>query len=398
MLELSINLIMYIAFSAFLIWKSKGISANAAIFLFYTLIALFGVLIYDTPFYNWGYYNHLTDHTRNTISFPPLLFIFISFIIYYWSISGINSLKITSIARLPRSIENALFIVSTLFLLYFLFLFRNMFFTTTTDFSDTYADGINLDVLGFIGKYVLTIESGLDIFFVIFPFYLFSKKQKKATKKGIIILILFILASYVKASIIASRGTIFFCFANLFFAFLMFRNMLTPKIVKIIKVGGLVTLGTFISLSIAISISRFGDLFFYSIASYFGEPFLNFPLIFWNYPKFMDGEYLAYQLLGGLPPKTPIWMGYFRTMPGSVYVDFGVAGSFLFFAIYAIVFKKIIGKVNTTITFSQMYIYAYIVFQMIYGVFGFNILPLKVFAISIILYILFRATQIKEQK
>ena len=175
--------------------------------------------------------------------------------------------------------------------------------------------------------------------------------------------------------------------------YLFMRPYMSKKINKIIVVAGLSTLGLFISLAIAISFDRFEEKMFYSILSYFGEPFINFPLIYWDYPYFLNGDILLMQLFGTKLSYVPIWLGYFRPMPGAVYIDFGVWGALLFFFIYAVIWRKILGKPKEKITMSQMYVYVFLYQGFLFGAFSFEIYNIKSYVVMAIVYIFLRMTK-----
>ena len=395
MLCMLANLVMYVVFLLMVYKKQGGMSLNAWLILFIAFIALFGFCIYDTEYYNWGYYNWCLDHTRNKMSFSPLLFLFCGFLLYYVSFAHVNTNEISRIGTIHPWAENILYYGNVLFLVLFLFTFRNAV-GHTASYADAYSSGFNGERYGMFGKYAFSLGTPLILIQVILPFYLFIKNTKKNYVKGGILLLLTMGMFYMKGALLGSRGVLFFGVVYMVYMYLFLKGYMTKKANKVIAIVGLSMLGLFLSLAIAISFDRFGEKMFYSIASYFGESFINFALIYWNYPKFLGGDLLLMQFLGLPAPYIPVWVGYFRPMAGAVYIDFGVWGALLFFFIYAVLWKKILGHPRKSMTMSQMYVYVFLFQGFIYGAFSFEVYNIKSYIVMFVVYLFLRLAKNKR--
>ena len=81
-----------------------------------------------------------------------------------------------------------------------------------------------------------------------------------------------------------SRGVLFFAVLNVLILLFIFRDSINAKIKKILLVSTIGTTLFVFSIALAISVDRFGDEAWNWIYSYFGEPFLNISLYYWNAP------------------------------------------------------------------------------------------------------------------
>ena len=86
---------------------------------------------------------------------------------------------------------------------------------------------------------------------------------------------------------------------------------------------------------------------------------------------------------------------YFKTLPGALYIDFGVIGAILFLMIYALFFKKILGKVSSIITMEKLLIYFYFFLGLEFGVFSFSVYGWSGYVILILNYFLFKIGRAK---
>lgn len=397
---LILNFLLYFITFIYICKHEKGLTINSCIFLFISFVALCGIFVYDSEFYIWGDYNIYGGFTRNQMSLPPLLFLYLGFILYFLSIKNINSNKVVAIVPLKSWVVNLIYYVNIIIFIIIIIAFQESASAASIDFGEAYDDRNILasSKLGSLGIYALTISAGLSTSQVLLPIYLLLRKNRRNYMKSILFILLFFYTSYVKGSLIASRGILFFSLINIIFVFFFFYRMLDVKIRKIVISIFVVILILFAVLSVIISIGRFGDAFLQLIIGYFGEPFINFPLIYWNYPEFLEGRYLLSSM--GLTTlnmsSLKVSLIYFRTMPGTFYVDFGPIGALLFIAIYALFFKVVIGKKNVVMTMDRLLIYFYVVFGFIYGVFGFSVYGWSGYLILMINYYLFKIGTLKK--
>ena len=177
--------------------------------------------------------------------------------------------------------------------------------------------------------------------------------------------------------------------------FFLFRKMINPTIKKLIFITGSYFLIIFLFVSIAISIDRFGDDYIFKIGSYFGEPFINFPLIFWNSPYFFDGDLILSAFTSTPISQTNIPTFLFKTMGGGLYLDFGVIGTLIFIIIYTLIFKKIIGKSTEIVSLEKLLIYTFFYTSMIYGTFSFKVLGWSGYTILVLCYFYLKQNKTK---
>ena len=397
---LILNFLLYFITFIKVYKREGGLTINSGIFLFISFIALCGVLVHDTEYYLWGDYNVFGGFTRNEMSFIPLLFLYIAYMIYYGSIKRVNSNEVEKVAPLKPWALNTIYYLNILIFIIIILAFRESASAAALDFGEAYDDRDILasSQLGSLGVYAMTITAGLSTSQVLIPLYLLKEKGVKNYVKSIIFILIFFYASYIRGSLIASRGILFFSLLNMMFAFLFFYKMLDAKIRKFIITILLVILVLFGIVSVAISIGRFGEDFLLLIVGYFGEPFLNFPLIYWDYPQFLNGR-LLFSSMGLATLETSyleVALYYFRTLPGSFYLDFGAIGALIFIACYSSFFKRIIGRGSSVMSMDKLLIYFYIVFGFIYGVFGFSAYGWSGYLILILNYYVFKLGTIRQ--
>lgn len=214
----------------------------------------------------------------------------------------------------------------------------------------------------------------------LFYFIAFYKKYRLT-----ITLLLFscIVPLSMRAVINISRGSLFFVIIDIFCGYIIFYNFIASKIRKAINSSFASIAFVFFFVSLLISYSRFGQTghsaAYDSILSYFGEPFLNYNLIFWGRVKhFMNGEfnfpeimhfidsnvYLPtskfdafwyYRVHSGVPVSP------FRMIIGGLYIDFGLY-TIVFCMLFSLLFWLILRHgVNSISTYLLCYFYIYII-------------------------------------
>ena len=175
--------------------------------------------------------------------------------------------------------------------------------------------------------------------------------------------------------------------------FYFFKGFFSNKLKKLFCIVGGIVIFLFASLAIAISFDRFGEKLIFSIASYFGEPFLNFPLIYWNYPNFFEGKVILSEIFGGSSFYIPIGIDFFKTLPGSIYLDFGIVGTLIFLIIYALIGRLFLGSFKENITLSQLYVYTFLYQGLIFGAFSFDVYNWKSYFMMFLIYLFLRVTK-----
>lgn len=389
---LIINTLLYFITFIIITRKEKKYSLNSLIFLLYSIFSIFSILVYSNKeYYMWGLY------VRNPMTISPLIFVFICLMIYFQAIKNFNTNQIKKITPLNTNAENCIFYGNILLLVFLIICFKSAAFTTT-DYLEGYEREVNEIQTGFgqLAIYALTINAGVTPLQIIFPFYLLSKQRKKDYIKALIFIIIYFITNYILAMAMASRGLLFFTLINSVFMFFPFRKIISPAIKKMMLIICSYFLVIFISISILISIDRFGDDYIFRIGSYFGEPFLNLPLIFWNPPYFFDGKLILASFTSAPTPHSNLPTFLFTTMAGRLYLDFGIVGTVVFLIIYASIFKRIIGKSSEVITLEKLLIYCFFYTSIIYGIFNFKVLGWSGYTILAICYIYIKKNKINQ--
>lgn len=393
MFELIVNFLLYFFTFLYLYKKEGGFTINVCCFLYISIIALFGILIYDTEYYMWGRFNPYGSHIRNDMSISPLLFVYAGFMIYFYAMKDLNSQTITKITPMSSWAENVIYYVNVLILIIIILSYKDAAFNVS-DYLDAYNGEVsNIKVgygLGKLGLWSLIVNTALSTSQVILPFYLLMKQNRLSYVKSIVFFILYFASAYVRGSAMGSRGVLFFAAIDVLFAFIFFYRMLDKRILRVLTIVAGCFSFIFVGVVLAISKDRFGDDLIFYICSYFGEPFINFPLILWNYPGFLHGDYLFSQMGFEEMGYLKVSLMYFRTLPGALYVDFGVIGSFLFLIVYSLYFKKILGKVSSNITMEKLLLYFFLFHGLEFGVFGFSVYGWSGYVILILNYYLFK--------
>ena len=365
-------------------------------------MACFAPLVYKTEYYMWG------NLTRHSITIWPLLFSYICFLIYYRGMKTINSNDITYVVPISRKTEDILYFTCLIMMSIIMISYYAMS-TNVVDFSTNYESdaGVTLSngIFGKLGLYAMIIMGGLNTIVIILPFYLISKPNRTRTDywKAGLFMFVYILSNFYSARVMGSRGALFFTFVNSGFMFFFFRNILTPSTKRVIAIVGITILFLFIPTVLLISIDRFGDDFVLRICSYFGEPFINFSEIYWNPPKYLNGDYFLSVFRGDgdsmryIDGRVPLFL--FKTLAGSLYVDFGIIGSIIFLLIYSSLFRVFLGKVKGGIYLDQLLVYSFTFLGMIYGIFGLKVLGWSGYTILMMCYLLLRKSRLnKSQK
>lgn len=358
----------------------------------YTFVAITAFFINDTQYYTWGQYYQYGNLLRQPASYASILYIFVGYLIFTYPIKSWNSNNIKTIIPVKW---NMIYYFS-LFSIFISLIYIGLTYKTvlnTSDYLEVYQN-IKEGQEKTLATYIGIICNGLRSGSIILSFYFFTEKIHKY-KLGIILLTVTILVKYIDASLAASRGAIFFLVFELFMAFLIFKNFISHTIRKKIFITGSILIGFFISLIIAISIARFDTRIINSICSYFGESYINFSRIFWNYPTPpLHGQYTFGNFLGTNEINTNLPYNFFKTFAGSAYIDFGKIGGFIFLIIQTCCWKFILGKFRSNIGIHQLVIYHYIIILILSGVFSLKYEGWSLYAILALSYIYFKKAKL----
>ncbi len=399
MIYLIINFAFYFVTAIYLFMKEKGLTINVISFLYISIFAFAAIFVYDTEYYLWGDFNPYFNRINNKMSLTPHLFVFLGFLIYFSAIKNINSKKIKGLYLLHPLIEKIIYYVNIVVLLLVLVGYKDAIFQIA-DFSSAYAadgdDKTAQSAIGYLGMAGLIISTGLSVSQIILPFYLFAKGKKTDYLKGFILLILYFIANLLESAISGSRGRLFFTIVNIVFSFFIFKNLLSPKLKRgVLFLGSLIFI-LFAILAVIISQDRFGDTFLFAVASYFGEPFLDFSLIYWDIPKHYDGEILLSRMHLIDIPKNGDTI-YFMTLPGFLYLDFGIIGALSILVFYAFFFKKAIGSESSVLRLDSLLLYIFYIEGISFGVFTFHVYGWSGYVILFLNYFMFKYSMSRKK-
>lgn len=361
------NFLLFLVPVFILLYRDRAFNINVFLLLVYAFFALAAVLIIDEGIYTWQKYQ------RVELSIWPYLFFHICFWIFILPIWRINSSDFQ--IQLTKQQFSILFYSGSFFYIAAILINAKDAFSIS-NVMDTYLYAG--ETRGGIKAWSSNLANLYTIPMNMLAFYTLSKKSKNVWI-AIFLFLLIVLEGYIRMQNYASRGIAYFLFGDLFISFLLFSNSIEKKIKRIIFLFIPLLFLVFISAILLISEARFGsDKMFIWILSYFGEPFINFGTIFWDSPKFFNGEYLLGALFGFGTPTSPIPLYLFKTFAGSIYLDFSIVGSIVFLMFLAMIQSLVLKNVSNKraiIHFRDVMVYFIVVKIVFSGIFTFFIFP-----------------------
>ena len=180
------------------------------------------------------------------------------------------------------------------------------------------------------------IGSYLTPFGLVYAFYQLSKPK---IKKAFVFLLFsaIIVPTFFEATIEASRGMLMHLMINLGITYMLFRPIIPQTRKKIVYSITLVIVAVFLTYSLAVTVSRFGeDRANSSLFMYFGHSMLAFnDGIFNSMHSYAGGKRFFYwfiELFGGNPAFSSASLGStagtaFFTIVGGMYIDWGPWGT-----------------------------------------------------------------------
>lgn len=305
---LSSNALLFMCSFIFL-WRKRGLDVVSFIFLIYTILSIFSLLLYIHP-ESHNYYNDL-----NIWGFILLYFGILCFV---WPLRSIKStdriipprkwifhsliivLFLLSLSRLPSAINNLGSGLLDMFL-------------DPSGFNDAYRERMDSFVGGSnygnrsISLFSIAYAVVGDTAIFLYIYYQTLRYRKTIFSIALIISSLVLLVSYVSD---AERGGIVRVIMIFFFSYLLFKDNLSPVLKKRVKVSMITILGVLILALTAITASRFtnksyysDDYWSYSIVSYLGQPILNFDKFVVTEPSTRSGDRTAALLKTVLQPS-----------------------------------------------------------------------------------------------
>lgn len=191
------------------------------------------------------------------------------------------------------------------------------------------------------------IDSYLKPFALVYAFFQLTKPNPNKLLV-ISLFIAIIVPSFIAAVADASRGMIIGVLLQLVVAYLLFKNNIPVERKKYFYIGSLVVLSGFVIYTIAVTLSRFGDDSGNSVFMYLGHSMLVFnDGIFYNMTQYSwGGKFLDFFVdMFGLQSFFPKAIGVthpkaFCTFIGSLYIDFGPAGTLCVAVLAQLIIKR----------------------------------------------------------
>ena len=390
-----VNVFLYVVL---FLWALRNKKDCSAFYIFsglmYAVVACMGVYIFNENIYQ----NEIPDHRGlECLSYTPFFLMFVMMLVVFWPLKTIPKFELEWSDRRVNWFSNiaVLLIVSHMF--FWLYGFQ---LDAASDLGDAYHMSVSGDLAlqyssdgeVIISKILRRLSLCITPIFFYLQFYRFSKSAKIGA--AVVYLCMGIFASVVPAILQGSRGSLFFTLFSLIYVYTVFKDEIPLKTKK--KLYGLfaVVIVTMSFYVVVISVMRSkGDSegAIIKIFRYFGEPFLNLGLVYWNstdvhtygiryFPKLLElyGGFELPESKYGVDALREFWtriygvnMYYFKTFFGDLYMEFGVVGAFIVSALTATgawLSKKL---KNPLLCHFILYYYAKNV--VIWGIFGFGV-------------------------
>ena len=283
----------------------------------------------------------------------------------------------------------------------------NVFIASQIGFYEIYqsnqTEGVNL--LSFSNPLLSTIHNWSGTYYqivrTIIIVLLISKLiyTKWQSKKYIFQLLLCFIPSLLNSTASASRGGLFFLFADFIFIYILIKSIVPYKIKKIITSTIFIIIGFMIFFAIQISISRFvengNEETFPATIRYFGEGMANLGDLYYGkvrhhpmgemfFPEFFDTHIFnnPEDFFSYWSKETGVPIAFFGTLFGDCYIQFGLVGAYIFIFILTSIWKSLFFKYN--ITYIPFVMYYFLKFG-VAGLFGYGFYDQRVHLLFIFL-------------
>ena len=390
------NAFLYIVW---FLWSFRKKDECSAFYLFaismYAVVSCMGAYIFGV-----GIYEEEIRDSRSLeyLSYAPY---FLMFIMMVGMLCPLKTLPKFDVGWEPKRV--ALF--SNVFLFFILmhtfFFLRGFQFGAASDLGDAY----HMSVAGDLGQqYSSDFEMVLSKVFrrlsiCVMPVFLYLQfyriTQKQKAMMSLFLLVVGFGASVVPAILQGSRGSLFFSFFALVFVYMNFKDDIPLDIKKRIYGVALGALALLAFYAIVISFARVdgdADVAVNKLFRYFGEPFVNLGLVYWNstdvhtygirfFPKLLEifGGFELPDSKYGVDALREFWsnvyrvnMYYFKTLFGDLYIEFGLIGAFIV-AILVIAAGWFAKKIKNPFL-CHFFLYYYARAVVLWGIFGFGLL------------------------
>ncbi|WP_434979874.1 O-antigen polymerase [Daejeonia sp. YH14] len=368
---------------------------KSLLFSFYLVVAFMAIVIYDTPKYLGIYW------AKNQVTLSAFLYLYLMLFIFFTPILRFDMDHVKKFVFPNTIFANYLvkffFLISTVLIICMIPIFLS---SLTGDYAESYKNIRNGEADYVYPRWISWIFNFYNIMFpvgLLYFFYMLVLKKSLSKIYIIVYILCLILPNFFHGVITASRGALFFSFFNLVLGFAIFKNFLNSSLKKLVYVFFITFITVFVVYAAAITVSRFGEKNspatpIDAVFSYFGEPFLNFDMVFWDQVKkttygerlfpgvtnFIGISDVDLKMTSGERSdiyyrKTGVPVHLFKTLPGDFYVDFGLLGSIILAIIISVmgcVFIRMSRK--DTIQFHTLLLYFFYYQVCIYGVFDYT--------------------------
>lgn len=224
------------------------------------------------------------------------------------------------------------------------------------------------------------------------PLFFYFLSYRSRQKKELLLLgICTFVPSLLQAVLNLSRGAMFYWVLDFLVGYILFMKFMPVKMKGLIRKIIIIAIPILSIPALIITFSRFGEgsVGIMSVVTYFGESFLNFPLLFWgNFTGFSLGEYYFSPVVSHFwqvnapvekiprfdyfSKMTGVTILWFRTIVGSLVMEFGYWGGVVFAGVWSFFYNLMVKLRSNTMPFNRMILYYYVYMILIQGVWGFN--------------------------
>lgn len=372
------NFILYLFYFLYIYRKEERLTVYSIIFLYQTFISFMGLYTFETGIYQKTF----GRHTEAELSLAPYLLNFVCFLIISHPLKDFEAGQLQPNKEQEKvySLISTFVCVITVVYSIVLYLYSNLIGGLS------YADQYNMARVGEMttfGNPILDfiLNRFYQILLLLIPFafaYNFIRlSRRKNVKKSTIIILLIFLPQFLSCVVMAARGRMFFLFTQIVFFIVLFYPLFNIKFKRNIKRFGMIFIVIACFYSYLISSSRFensNQSTIHGIARYFGEPYPNLSISYWNASE-INHPYGLRQFYGickyfnddlridkGLGIRQDYWsyrtkvpIQNFKTLYGDLYVEFGHFIPFLVLGLTACIYVYLRRRVHGVMKVVAMY-------------------------------------------
>lgn len=253
-------------------------------------------------------------------------------------------------------------------------------------------------------KLTKNILGYLHPFAVIYAFFQATNPKRKLYT--ILLFLSIVSATFVSATVVASRGMVFNQSMELVLGYMMFRDKIPSQVKKVVVTGGAAIISLFFIYAIIVSFSRFGeDDTGSSLFSYFGHSMLYFNDGLFNHMHdFAYGKrFFAWfiDLFGGNSAFDIAKAGSthgtaFFTIVGGIFADWGYMGTIIVAILACLLICKFTKK--RTIRLSDMVIIMFYINTLSGGIFAYGSSRGLQWIMTFVVYFIVKALEKPQRK